>query len=654
MGDDMGITRTVTGSGILLACLALAGCGRNSEPHILHSYGLGQGTALVTDAKQRVVWSVPAENGQFERGGTAADKRRDPDYGLVGHNEPNQIICAEPSPDVTQAISEAMRLAVSVDLSKAIPAGMASGGGKDIGVDFGRSVTAAVAQLGERLASIQLLRDKMYRACEAYANGAINATTYTTTMGRIDKTMVTLLSAELAAGAFGRELAALGGTANVKGPDATLLAEKRKAVEKAQGELKTSQDNLNAKIDSLKSEADPTAKAKAEIDDVGKKREALEKAILAYSEAAEATLSVAATSTIGKVVGLQTESAKGSSDAVVAIHRAYVDDDGLDAMVDACITALDYTGPLYARLIARHTFYNYEPYFDALKGAAANRTLHGVYDAEQRKTLDRQLLDAREIEKNLRDAFDRANKAYQATLDRLAVATDRLSAEKSFRERLGALKEDAPQVRDAEARIRSAEQVRKQALDAEDVARDAVTMAQGKLLEQTQTIGRLQQAIDTLAPAGYSDVTALLRPLLDASDTLQVKLLERVKTGIDNRLPMMAQCREIIGKDFATAKHSQEQSLRGTGDPNEIARLGARSQAEALATCADKALAIAGNAQLTALAPEFLKSCIAQPPQPKAPEAKAAAPKPDVKPMVKPSEVPLAAPRLPVTRIAFD
>ncbi|WP_341915350.1 hypothetical protein [Ferrovibrio terrae] len=645
----MGITRIVTGTGILLTCLALTACGRNSEPHILHSYGLGQGTALVTDAKQRVVWSVPAENGQLERGGAPADKRRDPDYGLVGHNEPNQIICAEPSPDVTQAISEAMRLAVSVDLSKATPAGMATGGGKDIGVDFGRSVTAAVAQLGERLASIQLLRDKMYRACEAYANGAINATTYTTTMGRIDKTMVTLLSAELAAGAFGRELAALGGTASVKGPDPAVLEEKRKAVEAAQKALKTSQDTLNAKIDSLKNEADPATKAQPEIADVSKKRDELEKAILAYTTAAETTLSLAAASTIGKVTGLQTASAKGSSDAVVAIHRAYVDDDGLDAMVDACITALDYTGPLYARLIARHTFYNYEPYFDALKATTAARIQQGAHDPTRQASLLRQLASAQAEEGRLRAQLDVARKGQAVAANELKAATEHLSNEKAFLARLGRPDEADPVQRDAQARIRMAERRYSAAVTAEDKAGDGVAAAQDRLLNQTTITAGLHQTIESAAVPGYPEIAGMLQPLLVASDDLQDRLLKRVKTGIDNRLPMMAQCKEIIGRDFAGAKHSQEQSLRGTGDPNEIARLGARSQAEAMTACADKALAIAGNAQLATLAPEFLKSCIAQSSQPKAPAAK-----PDGKAAAKPSEAPLAAPRLPVTRIAFD
>jgi hypothetical protein len=56
----------------------------------------------------------------------------------------------------------------------------------------------------ERTQTIQLLRDSLYRACEAYANGALSDTTYALLLSRYDDTMVTMLSSELVAGAFGR------------------------------------------------------------------------------------------------------------------------------------------------------------------------------------------------------------------------------------------------------------------------------------------------------------------------------------------------------------------------------------------------------------------------------------------------------------------
>ena len=77
--------------------------------------------------------------------------------------------------------------------------------------DADASLNEGITQL-ERLAVIQLLRDKMYRACEAYANGAIDRASYVLMLARIDKTMITLLSQEMVAGAFkGRKLAPVAG-----------------------------------------------------------------------------------------------------------------------------------------------------------------------------------------------------------------------------------------------------------------------------------------------------------------------------------------------------------------------------------------------------------------------------------------------------------
>ena len=81
------------------------------------------------------------------------------------------------------------------------------------------ATASQIAQLGERLASIQLLRDKMYRACEAYANGATTQGGYISMLARVDKTMGAMLALEMSAGAFGRQLAQTQGSASVTGPN---------------------------------------------------------------------------------------------------------------------------------------------------------------------------------------------------------------------------------------------------------------------------------------------------------------------------------------------------------------------------------------------------------------------------------------------------
>ena len=174
--------RGFAATGVLV--VLLAACSANWKS-IHRTEKLDKGTTVITDAKQRIVTNTKA-------GG--------PD----GLNRPDRIVCAEPSPDVAQALSDAISAGLKVEV-----AGQGSGAGT-----FGRSSAEAVAQLGERLGTIQLLRDGLYRACEAYANGAISNTSYSMILGRYDDVMVTMLMSELAAGAFGRSGAALGTAAS--------------------------------------------------------------------------------------------------------------------------------------------------------------------------------------------------------------------------------------------------------------------------------------------------------------------------------------------------------------------------------------------------------------------------------------------------------
>ena len=117
----------------------------------------------------------------------------------------SSVVCAEPSPDLAKAVQSSFGAggSVSADIPTQVSGSAA--------VSVARARAEAAAQLGERLATIQLLRDGLYRACEAYANGAIDEVFYAVMLGRYDDTMVTLLAGELAAGNFGRQLATLGG-----------------------------------------------------------------------------------------------------------------------------------------------------------------------------------------------------------------------------------------------------------------------------------------------------------------------------------------------------------------------------------------------------------------------------------------------------------
>ena len=123
-------------------------------------------TTLI-DAKQRALFAVPG-------GFTEYDQTRD------------YVICAEPSPDTVSSLSSAFS---------------ASLGGGIFGADSGSlglatALSEAVGELGKRNATIQLLRDSLYRQCEAFMNGMIDGTDYEDISHRYVDAMVTLLAIE--------------------------------------------------------------------------------------------------------------------------------------------------------------------------------------------------------------------------------------------------------------------------------------------------------------------------------------------------------------------------------------------------------------------------------------------------------------------------
>lgn len=129
-------------------------------------------------------------------------------WSTSGVVEPKRILCTEPSPDVATTLANSLGVSISV-----LNYGSAS---------LSTQQAEGLIQLGERTAAIQLLRDKMYQTCLAYANGAISGTSYSLLMSRLDDAIVTLSLGDGVAGAFGRKLAGLGGESKSKA-DSTLL-----------------------------------------------------------------------------------------------------------------------------------------------------------------------------------------------------------------------------------------------------------------------------------------------------------------------------------------------------------------------------------------------------------------------------------------------
>lgn len=149
----------------------------------------------------------------------------------VGVNIPiTGINCAEPSPDIAKATENALSAALKV---------------KDQGeASVSYSSAEAIAALVERTAAIQLLRDYMFRACEATANGMMTSTSYSLLMARTNKAMITLMLGETAAGAFGRSGVVLGGKSNSS--THTIMSGFAENFEEALENLRLVDDNISA------------------------------------------------------------------------------------------------------------------------------------------------------------------------------------------------------------------------------------------------------------------------------------------------------------------------------------------------------------------------------------------------------------------------
>lgn len=330
----------------LLVPVVLAGCGGTAsrESHSPWRFPW-QDDVLMTTATVRGVYTTTVKDtDEFNR------------------IEPKRVRCTEPSPDVATAVSKSFGVGLTAagkEPKSSIEAQLAA--------SVASSNAQAVAQLGERLATIQLLRDGLYRACEAYANGAITPTTYTLIVSRIDDLMVTLLSTEIAGGAFGRDLAALGGstTAAASATQAVGAASQKavqltKDVNDASTEVATKEREL-AELQAQKPtttdlEANPDAQAEFDAKDKAKtaerdaaeakrkeKHAALEKAVaeLSVAQATYASSSAAANFKAGG--GIDRAPSVEIAEQIAAIQKSYLADFNLDAIMAACVTELSQT-----------------------------------------------------------------------------------------------------------------------------------------------------------------------------------------------------------------------------------------------------------------------------------------------------------------------
>jgi hypothetical protein len=311
---------------ILLFACPLAGCGSYWSSTFLRRKYLGEAQTLATTADLRLVTStVPG------------------DFSTHGWINPRQIICAEPSPDVAKAVSAALQMSASADVAIQTANGPAEKGSGAGALSSARA--ESLAQLTQRLATIQLLRDGLYRACEAYANGAISDTTYAVLLSRYDKAMITMLLGELAAGNFGQSPVVVGGTATGSAEAAKGSADAQEKLQKLNDEVAADQkayDDAKTASDAAPDDADKkttldaadAALKKAQDDQRAASLEAL-KAVSAF---ASSEVSAGITQAAAAITHTADSSAK---DVLLTMQRKYIENINFDPMIVACISALD-------------------------------------------------------------------------------------------------------------------------------------------------------------------------------------------------------------------------------------------------------------------------------------------------------------------------
>jgi hypothetical protein len=163
------------------------------------------GRALHLDAKQRVV---------IAKAGTKDD--------------PYDMVCAEPSPDALSAFASSISGGISIS---------GEGAGSAAG-----ALSEAAASIGLRTQSITLMRDALYRVCEAYYNGQISRPQVMALLARSQDLTAAVVSVEQLTGAVVAQQAALGGGSNAAS-SATMLSNAQ-ALTKARELEKQYQDEL--------------------------------------------------------------------------------------------------------------------------------------------------------------------------------------------------------------------------------------------------------------------------------------------------------------------------------------------------------------------------------------------------------------------------
>ena len=159
-------------------------------------------------------------------------------------------VCAEPSPDALSAFASAIGLGIVLP--------------NQASASLAQALQETSASIGLRTQSITLMRDSMYRLCEAYFNRAINQPQMVSLLARSQDLTVTVLAIEQLTGAVVANQVGLGGTANASASanlvgNQQLLDAARANQAAREADQKAAQADLDKKLADKKTATDDLA-----------------------------------------------------------------------------------------------------------------------------------------------------------------------------------------------------------------------------------------------------------------------------------------------------------------------------------------------------------------------------------------------------------
>jgi hypothetical protein len=200
------------------------------------------------------VWWSTETPGQGDVGGRAIHLDAKQRLAITSGGEIPKV-CAEPSPDALSAFASAIGAGVTLP--------------NQASASFAQALQETSGSIGLRTQSITLMRDSMYRLCEAYFNRAINQPQMVSLLARSQDLTVTILAIEQLTGAVVASQVGLGGTANASA-SANLVGNQQLLDAARANQTAREADLTAAKADLQKKQAEQT-RVKGELDAVNTK-----------------------------------------------------------------------------------------------------------------------------------------------------------------------------------------------------------------------------------------------------------------------------------------------------------------------------------------------------------------------------------------------